>query len=151
MAPDMAITAPVCRAKALTKATASIRVSSVTRSATSASTPLVVPRPLANVLISDTLPRITLKGISSSSRKAVAVRSREAPAPTGSSTTGCPRAAARLPAFSMAGMVRWFNVPMLMLVPAQRVLISSASSTSSAIMGDAPQASRMLAQSLTVT
>jgi hypothetical protein len=43
------------------------------------------------------------------------------------------------------------HVPMLMFNPPHMDVISSASSISSAIMGDAPQASRILAQSLTVT
>ena len=51
MAPVMAITALVWAAKALAKATAESRFSSVTLSATSASTPLVVPAPEASVLL----------------------------------------------------------------------------------------------------
>ena len=45
---------------ALTKSIAPPRFSSVTLSATSASTPLVFPLPRARVLISETLPRITV-------------------------------------------------------------------------------------------
>ena len=55
------------------------------------------------------------------------------------------------PASSIAGIVLWFSVPMLIFSPAQMVVISSTSSTSSAMMGEPPQARRMLAQSLTVT
>ena len=75
-------------AVAFAKATALSRFSSVTLSATSASTPLVVPAPEARVLISEMLPRITVNCTSRSRRKAVSVRRWEAPAPTGSSTTG---------------------------------------------------------------
>ena len=48
-------------------------------------------------------------------------------------------------------MVRLFRVPMLMFSPPQMVVMSSTSAASSAIMGEAPQASTMLAQSFTVT
>lgn len=51
----------------------------------------------------------------------------------------------------MAGMVRAFRVPMFRFSAAQTAVISSASSGSSAMMGEAPQARRMLAQSFTVT
>ena len=151
MAPVMAITAPARLEKSLAKATAPSRFSSVTLSATSASTPLVVPLPRARVLISEMLPRITVNFTSLSRPKAVSVRRVEAPAPTGSNTTGWPSSLARFPAANMAGMVRWFSVPMLMFSPPQMAVISSASPASSAIMGEPPQASSMFAQSLTVT
>ena len=151
MAPVTATTAPIRRAKSLAKATAPSRFSSVTWSATSASTPLVVPLPRARVLISEILPRITANFTSFSNRRAVSVRRVEAPAPTGSSTTGWPSSLDRFPAASMAGMVRWFRVPMLMFSPPQMAVISTASSGSSAIMGEPPQASSILAQSFTVT
>ena len=51
----------------------------------------------------------------------------------------------------MLVMVRLFRVPMLMFSPPQMVVISSTSAASSAIMGEAPQASTILAQSFTVT
>ena len=68
MAPVMATTAPVFAAKALAKATAPSRFSSVTLSATSASTPLVVPAPEASVFTSEILPRMTVNRTSSSRR-----------------------------------------------------------------------------------
>ena len=89
--------------------------------------------------------------ISRSSRRAVSVRRWDAPAPTGSSTTGRPSRWAVWPARSMEGMVRLFRVPMFRFSPAHREVMSSTSAASSAMMGDAPQASTMLAQSLTVT
>ena len=48
-------------------------------------------------------------------------------------------------------MLRWFRVPMLMFSPPQMEVMSSTSSGSSDMMGLPPQASRMLATSLTVT
>ena len=54
-------------------------------------------------------------------------------------------------ALSMDSMVRLFRVPMLMFSPPQMVVMSSTSAASSAMMGEAPQASTMLAQSFTVT
>ncbi|VDR36899.1 Uncharacterised protein [Alistipes sp. cv1] len=51
----------------------------------------------------------------------------------------------------MLVMVRLFRVPMLMFRPPQMVVMSSTSAASSAMMGEAPQASTMLAQSFTVT
>ena len=102
-------------------------------------------------MISEMLPRMTVNFTSRSRRLAVSVRSWEAPAPTGSSTTGCPSRLAFFPASSMLVMVRLFRVPMLMFRPPQLVVMSSTSAASSAMMGEAPQASTMLAQSFTVT
>ena len=58
---------------------------------------------------------------------------------------------ARLPARNIDSIVRLLSVPMLMFNPPQIVVISSTSLWSSDMMGDAPQASTMLAQSFTVT
>ncbi len=55
------------------------------------------------------------------------------------------------PGANIPAMLRWFSVPMLMFSPPQMVVISSTSSGSSDMMGLPPQASRMLATSLTVT
>ena len=151
MAPVTATTAPVRAANALANATVLSSVSSVTLSAVSASTPFVVPLPAASVRISEMLPRMTVNFTSRRRRSAVSVRRWEAPAPTGSSTTGRPSRLAVCPASSMEGMVRLFNVPMLRFSPAHSEMMSSTSAASSAMMGDAPQARTMLAQSLTVT
>jgi hypothetical protein len=51
----------------------------------------------------------------------------------------------------MEGMVFRFRVPILMFSPPQMEVISSASPISSAMMGEPPQARRILAQSFTVT
>ena len=51
----------------------------------------------------------------------------------------------------LESIVRLFNVPMLIFNPAQSAVISATSSLSSAMIGDAPQASTILAQSFTVT
>ena len=56
-----------------------------------------------------------------------------------------------LPASSILVTVRLFSVPMLIFSPPQMAVISSTSAASSAMMGEAPQASTMLAQSFTVT
>ena len=151
IAPVTAITDPVLSANFFTNATASSRLSSVTRSAISASTPFVVPVPTTSVLISEIFPRITVNFTVFKSSLAVDVRSIDAPTPTGSSTAGCPSSLARAPAIFMDSMVRLFSVPILILRPAQIVWISATSSLSSAMIGEAPQARTMFAQSLTVT
>ena len=148
-APLMAATAPVRRAKSRTSAQQPSRLSRVTVWA--ASTPWAPPWPRARASISERLPRMTVNRTSRSSCRAVSVRRREAPAPTGSSTTGMPRALAVLPQATMAGMVPRCRVPRFSTSPAAWAVISGASSGSSAIMGEAPQASSRLAQSLAVT
>ena len=145
------MTAFFCLLTSLTNLTASERFSSVTASLTSASTPLVVPVPLAMVFISDILPRITENCTSSISLNVVSVRSAEAPAPTGSSITGCPSRAASFPASIMDAIVLSLRVPMLIARALQIAVISFTSRMSSAIIGAAPAASKMFAQSLTVT
>ena len=97
------------------------------------------------------LPRTTVTGSSSTRVAAVAVRSALAPAPTGSSTIGWPSSPATFPAARMVSIVRAFSVPMLSTRPPQMRVISGASSMSSAMMGEPPQARSALAQSLTVT
>ena len=94
---------------------------------------------------------MTVNLISLRSRRAVSVRSRDAPAPTGSRTTGCPSSFALLPAMSIDSTVRLLSVPMFIFRPPHIDVISAASSLSSAIIGDAPQAMTMFAQSFTVT
>ena len=93
---------------------------------------------------------MTVKRISSISLHAVSVRSLDAPAPTGSSTTGRPSAFAFFPARNMPSTMA-FSVPMLIFKALLIAVISSTSDASSAIVGDAPQASRIFAQSLAVT
>ena len=110
-----------------------------------------MPLPSASVLISEILPRMTVNLIFSISSTAVFVRRADAPAPTGSSSTTWPRAFAFAPARNMPSMLRWFSVPMLMFRPPQIDVMSSTSSGSSDMIGLPPQASRMLATSLTVT
>ena len=84
MAPVMAIILPDFLAKSFINLIPSSRFSSVTVSAISASTPLVLPLPSANVLISEILPRITSNFNCSINFIAVLVLSSLAPAPTGS-------------------------------------------------------------------
>ena len=151
MAPVMAMIALDRWAKSFANWMAWGRVSSVTASATSASTPFVVPLPRARVLISEMLPRMTVRGSSCMRLTAVFVRRAEAPAPTGSNKMGWPSAAAFLPARCIASMLRWLRVPMFRFRPPQRAVMSSTSSGSSDMMGLPPQAKRTLATSLTVT
>ena len=75
------------------------------------------------------------------------VRKDDAPAPTGSSTTGRPSRFAVCPECSIASARAVLSVPSLRQSAAQRAVISAASCGASAITGDAPQASRMFAQS----
>ena len=151
IAPVIAITAPVSRANAFANLTASARFASVTLSATSASTPLVVPLPEAMVFISEMFPRMTENFTSRTRPSAVSVRRLDAPAPTGSRTTGCPSSFALLPAMCIDSIVRLFSVPILILRPEHTLVISATSALSSAMIGDAPHASAIFAQSLTVT
>ena len=142
---------PLFFAKSFTNATDASRFSSVTASATSASTPFVVPLPNARVLISEILPRITVGCSSSISFSAVSVRSFDAPAPTGSSRIGCPSSFALLPAANIPSILRSFRVPILIFNPPQIVVISSTSCGSSDMIGLPPQASSTFATSFTVT
>ena len=127
------------------------RFSSETRTPSSASTPRAVAFSPARKRISELLPLMTVKRTSCSRVRRVSLRRSEAPAPTGSSTTGIFRALARLPAASMEATVRALSVPMLMTSAELRLTICSTSAASSAIMGEPPAARIMLAQSLTVT
>ncbi len=123
----------------------------LSRSASETSTPFAAACAPATKRISDRLPRIAAKRISLSRRSTVRFRSGDAPAPTGSSTTGIPLALAAFPAASMDSTVRVFSVPMLSTTAEARAAMSAASAISSAMMGEAPIASVALAQSLTVT
>ena len=151
IAPVTATTAPVLAEKSFTNWHTLSRFSSATTSAESASTPFVVPLPAARVFISEIFPRMTANLTSFKSFKAVSVLSFEAPAPTGSRTTGSPSPLAFFPAASIDGMVRLLSVPMLILRPLHKAVISSTSAISSDIIGEPPQASRIFAQSFTVT
>ena len=149
--PVIAITEPVFSEKLFANATALSRFSSVKQSAISASTPFAEPVPSANVLISEMLPRITEKCMLSRSLNAVSVLKCDAPTPTGSKTTGWQSSLAFLPAASIEEIVRELSVPMFMQSPSHADVISAASLSSSAIIGDAPHAKSIFAQSLTVT
>ena len=127
------------------------RLPSVLRASRFASTPLVVPIPSARYAISEILPLMTSKRTSRSNIAAVSLRKREAPTPTGSNTTGRPSLLASFPAASMDCTVRSLSVPMFSTSAEQCPTICSTSRKSSAMMGEPPKASVMLAQSLTVT
>ncbi len=87
----------------------------------------------------------------SSSSRAVSVRYRVAPAPTGSSTTGTPAWFAALPAASMASTQGSESVPMLSTSAPASVAISSTSCGAWAITGSAPRARVALAVSFMTT
>ena len=82
---------------------------------------------------------------SASSRSTVSRRNCVAAAPTGSNTTGIPRALAAFPAASIASTVCRRNVPILISSAEHIAAMSAISDTSSAIIGDAPSASKPLA------
>ena len=84
-------------------------------------------------------------------RAVVSLRSADAPAPTGSSTTGTPAWLARLPASTIDSTVRALSVPMFKTSAPAMEAMSPASAISSAMMGDAPTANTIFATSLTVT
>jgi len=111
---------------------------------TSASTP-------TSVATSPALPRSTVTSISSRIRFAVSVRYVVAPAPTGSSTTGMPRAFATRPAMSIASTQCGESVPMLRTSAPAIAAISSTSSRACAITGSAPSASVAFAVSFITT
>ena len=142
---------PVSAESFLTNATALSSVSSVTASATSASTPFVLPEPYANVFISEMFPLMTSNLISFISPTAVSVLSLLAPAPTGSRSTTCPSSFAFFPARYIDGIVFLLSVPMLIFRPPHMLVISGASPSSSDMIGLPPQARRTFATSFTVT
>ena len=74
-----------------------------------------------------------------------------APAPTGSSTTGIPRAVAAAPASSIASTQWPDSVPMLITSDDAMPVISSTSSPACAITGSAPSASVAFAVSFMTT
>ena len=79
------------------------------------------------------------------------MRRAEAPAPTGSSTTGMPIRLAWWPLFTIASSLRGLSIPRFSTSARQAAVISAPSSGTSAMMGLAPAASSTLAQSLMVT
>ena len=101
--------------------------------------------------ISDKLPRMTAKRTFSTSSRVVSFRRADAPAPTGSSTTGIPFSLAVWPALTIDATVRAFSVPMFSTSALLMEVMSATSPMSSAMMGEPPQASSALATSFTVT
>ena len=96
-------------------------------------------------------PFITATSSSSSRRRAALVRMLVAPAPTGSRMTGMECSFALRPAMSIASTCSFLKVPMLSTRAPAIDTISSTSSLASAMTGEAPMHSVMLAQSFTVT
>ena len=142
---------PVSADNFLTNVTAPSSVSSVTASATSASTPFVLPEPYARVFISEIFPLMTSNLTSRISPTAVSVLSLLAPAPTGSRSTTCPSSFALFPARYIDGIVFLLSVPILIFSPPHMLVISGASSSSSDMIGLPPQARITFATSFTVT
>ena len=149
MAPETAITEPVRCEKERTISRDDRRFSSVTTSKTLASTPLPAAVSPARPRISEAFPRMTAKWISERSRPADSRRSAVPPAATGSKITGLPSRLACFPASIMASVSS--IAPMLHTRASAPVTASAASRMSWAMVGEAPEASRMLAQSFTVT
>ncbi len=88
---------------------------------------------------------------SSRIRRAVSVRYAVAPTPTGSSTTGIPRALAARPAISIASIQCSESVPMLSTSADASPTISSTSCGACAMTGSAPIASVAFAVSFMTT
>ena len=150
IAPVTAITQLYFPASVRTSSTARSSDSSVTASSGEASTPCVDEASPSRAFASDLLQRTTETPrfrISSAS----AVRDGAQPAPTGSSTTGMPRRRAVSCAPRADSRSIGKNVPRL-IVSAEAFSVNSTAPTgSSAMTGEAPAASRRLAQPLAVT
>jgi len=115
------------------------------------STPRVRIAAPAELMISEPLPRITVIGTAPTRRSMAWLRYGVAPAPTGSSTRGMPRAAAARSARSMDWTQYGSSVPMLTTRAWAIAAMSSTSSWACAITGAAPAASSTLALKLITT
>ena len=145
--PVTTTTAPLWRARSMAKFLVSMGLCAVMAASTPAHS-VFVP---AIAAISETLPRIAVTRMLLRSRPIPSCRNAEAPAPTGSKTTGSPNSLARFPANSMAENLSGLGVPKLSTRLSLLPVISAASSGASAMIGDAPMASSTLAQSVAVT
>ena len=115
----------------------------------SASTPRVEEAAPATALTSLMLPRMTVMGRVSMSSEAVAVRSAEAPAPTGSSTMACSSFGRALAGHAHAlDGVLVERADVKHETAGRFYMMTSTSSGSSLMMGEPPHASSALAQSL---
>ena len=124
---------------------------SLFKSDSDASTPFVSDSNPAINFISDIFPRKTLIFISSRILLVVSFLNDDAPAPTGSSTTGIFNSLAFFPDAIIDSIVLSFKVPIFITSAEAIDVISADSFKSSAIIGDAPIARSILAQSFTVT
>ena len=104
-----------------------------------------------NARISDILPLITDSFISEIICFEASFLSVVAPTPTGSNITGIPTSLAFFPALSIASTDSACKVPMFISSADENETTSSTSRLSSAIIGDAPEARIIFAQSLIVT
>ena len=147
--PDTAMMAPVFCARSEISSTDCDKFSAVMASQAATSTPL--PRLIcpASARISEALPRMAVKRTSSSSLADNSRRSAVPPAATGSRTTGIRNSLARFPAKIMESTKS--IAPRLQTSPSAPATASSTSRISCAMVGEAPAASRIFAQSLTVT
>ncbi len=115
------------------------------------STPRVPPAAPARAMISDPLPRTMHGRTRSMICAAVVVRRVDAPAPTGSSTTGMPRSRAAAPARNMLSIHGALRVPMFSTSAETMFTSSAISSRAWAMMGEAPAASSALAVTFMTT
>jgi len=109
------------------------------------STPRVAAPAMCSARISEALPRTIVGGVAARRSRQTCVRQREAPAPTGSNTTGTPRRRAAAMARCIASTQGRLRVPMLITRAEAMPTMSSTSSTAWAMTGEAPSARRALA------
>ena len=105
----------------------------------------------ARAMISEALPRTICGRTMSRRRREASVRRREAPAPTGSSTTGLPLARMSFPASSMLSSHGASSVPILRTRAESMSVRSSSSSGAWAMSGEAWAARRALAVTFITT
>ena len=120
-------------------------------SASEVSTPFVETSSPARYDISERFPLSMLIFTFSSIRFAVSFLKFDAPAPTGSKTTGTPSSLAFFPAATIDSTVLALRVPMFITRAFEIEVISAASAISSAMIGEAPMARMQFATSFTVT
>ena len=105
----------------------------------------------SSAAISDLFPLMQSNFTFSRSSPRISLRNSEAPAPTGSSTTGIPISFALLPAISMAASFFSLGIPMFIISASHRDTISATSLGESAHIAAPPDASTKFTVSFMVT